>query len=169
MPTRLFARSVADVSLFRFQRMNDQKTTEKVADPEYPLGILPENYKPSQTFIFGWAKETAASSMKTVQESLTRMLTLTIALLGGSVAFIGKESISSTAKSTMVAFLILSLVSVLIGLFPFRNRINLDCIDQNKAEEDYRFGLSLRMYCLRASYVMLICAFVASFIGVACQ
>ena len=102
-----------------------------------------ENAPQSSQFISAWARETYANTMKVATDTLNKLLTFSMASLGGSIALLG--SMHKVPRAITIFLLLAALIASLIGVLPKSAGINIDCINHNDAWDDYNRGLAIRL------------------------
>src|SRR5262245_41852387 len=76
-----------------------------------------------ESFYFNLGEEIARSSIKTANDALQRLVTLSGAMLGGSAVVLRPELVDLAPRVIAAVCLALSLAVSLIGSFPFETNI----------------------------------------------
>ena len=110
-------------------------------------------------FHLRWGQEMYRDGYKVPVEMLRQIVTLTTALLAGSVGLLNAGLMTATGRALMLAFLLASLGAALMGLLP-RER-TVDLISPSDLAEFRTEAMGRRLYWLRIAAVFL-------FVGLAC-
>lgn len=75
-------------------------------------------------FYLQWGQETIKKNIENAHGVLTQLLTLNTALIGGGVAFMKPESISSTWLGISLFLFFMGLVFSFLGVLPHETKVN---------------------------------------------
>ncbi|MGH7802415.1 MAG: hypothetical protein ACREOW_17610 [Thermodesulfobacteriota bacterium] len=117
-----------------------------------------------EKFYVAWGRESLKNNLILVNEVLRQLLTLSSALLGGSIIFIDEKIMDSHAKVVIIFLFLLSLVVSFLGMLPFEGSIdprNPLLIKQHKEA-----ALKWKRFFLWTASVLLISGFVLALIGI---
>jgi hypothetical protein len=138
---------------------------------EFDVDTRPRNVglKPSQKALeqYQWVRDSVRTSAATVNEVLRLLLTLTTALLGGSVAFLNQTSMHHNAKIIGCCFLLASLYVSLWGSLPGNAKLDPDRVDRDETIALREYLLYWKLLCLRLSCFFLGAALLTFVIGLA--
>ena len=135
--------------------------TDNDDDFEY-VAVGPVSYNDQQ--LFDWVVETSKASMKTASEALQRLVTVNIALLGGSIAFIKPDMMPAYFHVVSNLVFFFSLATAAYGSMPVSYHV-LALLPADIAEKKEQ-ALSHRLLFLRCATAFLLVGFALAFVGV---
>jgi len=116
-------------------------------------------------FLISLAQDSIRTNLQLSNEILKQLLTLSGAILGSGVIFLTKETIPAKAIAPVLSTFLLSLISSLLGVLPYKAFVNQDSPENIKSHKQKALRVKLRY--IRASASFLLLGLLASIVLVA--
>lgn len=101
-----------------------QAIAQAEQQPDTTEVILGQAPSEEQEFYVEWGYETIKNNLKFLNEVLRQLVTLSAALLGGSIAFYDPNMIGKGFKNAVVALYLFALIASFLGVLPYEGEIN---------------------------------------------
>ena len=80
-------------------------------------------------FYISWGRETLKQNLVFANEVLRQLVTLNVALLGGSIIFLDNKFVDTNIKALAILFFFISLAISFIGIMPYTRSVDLRVAD----------------------------------------
>lgn len=116
----------------------------------------------SSTFLGG--RETLKNNINFLNEVLRQLVSLNVALLGGSVIFLNDTFMNSTFKVFVILVFLLSLMFSFVGIMPYGRSVDLRVAEDIRKHK--RFVLTFKLYFTGTAGILLGAGFILALIGI---
>ena len=110
-----------------------------------------------------WGREVIRREPQVLQDGLRQMVTLTVALVGGSTALLGQLRMPLWCKGAGAVLLLLALACALVGSLPYRVRYDEESVQQCQRARER--GIRYKTAPLWGAATFLLLAFVFFILG----
>jgi hypothetical protein len=126
--------------------------------PEFMIGEEPPDDLMEYT---AWARRVLVGSLETVHDTLTRLVTLSAALLGGAAVALNNFPIAKQTRSLALLLFFASLTFSLWGSLPWKNKVNpafpLDVkLLQEQMAKKGMFWIRVTVACIFCGFALLV-------------
>ncbi len=115
-------------------------------------------------FYIAWGRETLKNNITFANEVLRQLVSLNVALLGGSIIFLDDKLLDSTFKLFIILAFLLSLIFSFAGIMPFGRYVDLRVAEDIRRHK--RLVLSWKLYFLGTAGVLLGIGFILALAGI---
>jgi hypothetical protein len=128
---------------------------------------IPEGRPPpaDEAFYLEWGKENAKAFLANTNAALAQLLTLSSALLGGTIAFWSQLPFTLTYRFVLVAALLVTVLICLFSAMPTEGKFNLTSADDIRSHMEYVFSYKKRR--LRVAQLALMLTLLLMITGLA--
>jgi hypothetical protein len=127
--------------------------------------LASEKATPEEEEVLAWVRAANRNGIVTANDSLKQLITLTTAILGGSVALTGQIGMPWWAKAFGCGPLLLALLVALFGNLPYPIDLNPDVVDTEAVRGRRLLALRVKVSCLWTSTGLLAFALVVLVTG----
>jgi hypothetical protein len=114
-------------------------------------------------FYISWGRETLKHNLVFANEVLRQLVTLNVALLGGSIIFLDNIFVDSNIKVFALLSFFFSLIISFIGIMPYARSVDLRVADDIREHKES--ALKHKLYYLGVAGGLIGLGFIAIFIG----
>lgn len=115
-------------------------------------------------FYISWGRETLKNNINFLNEVLRQLVSLNVALLGGSIIFLNDTFMDSTFKGLVILVFLLSLMFSFAGIMPYGRSVDLRVAEDIRKHK--RFVLTLKLYFTGTAGILLGTGFILALIGI---
>lgn len=106
-------------------------------------------------FYLGWGYDSLKANFQLANEILRQLVTLSAALLGSSVYFLGKGAIPEKMVTPILLLLLASLIVSLLGVLPYTGTVDLNSPDKIRAHKESALKRKRRYICCSAAPLVI--------------
>lgn len=127
-----------------------------------PYEVMSEPLSAEERYYLEWARETEKRNLTLINEVLRQLVTLTVALLAGSVAFLKEGILPIGFRVALVMCLLASLVASLLGVIPFQGTVAGSPLSIKRHKER---AVRWKHFWLRLAAGLLVVGFLCAILG----
>jgi hypothetical protein len=114
-------------------------------------------------FYISWGRETLKNNINFLNEVLRQLVSLNVALLGGSIIFLDNRFVNDTFKALVMLAFLFSLMFSFAGIMPYGRSVDLRVAEDIRKHK--RFVFSLKFYFTVMAGILLGAGFIVALVG----